>query len=384
MKLVELLARELVKWPGRAKCAAQDGSGYVYFWNSKGIGFIECGWEHKSGCGIVHTDVLPGQLAASIDHATAIVTREMWEAERATLNAGKVITGKPKASKDGWIRHRGGKCPVEAGAKVEVRHRNGVIKNIVDLDIDNVDETWLHVGDKDDIMAYRIHKPAIEPAVVENVQAFNERAEIAEQEKEEMTPCGKLGYKTGDEFIVNESNYFNTGDRIRLIRDDESDCPYFERISDGKMLYESLEIISKLSDPYQPACQGVFLPGKIDQIDGPIQWRDRIREIDTIVEALEEERVSLIQRLEDEGFKLIAVKIAPKEPDEDMSDWRNWRVGDLIERIADDSKYYTQGETYQVERTGNTGIWIEDDEDGNHHWTTDIAIARNFKFHSRP
>jgi len=39
--------------------------------------------------------------------------------------------------------------------------------------------------------------------------------------------------------------------------------------------------------------------------DGPLQWRDRVTEIDRAVEALEEERASLIQKLADEGFKLI-------------------------------------------------------------------------------
>lgn len=61
---------------------------------------------------------------------------------------------------EGWIRHRGGKCPVDAGAEVDVRRRSGDIEPLTDIDTDNADETWLHVGDKDDIMAYRLHKPA--------------------------------------------------------------------------------------------------------------------------------------------------------------------------------------------------------------------------------
>lgn len=46
-------------------------------------------------------------------------------------------------------------------------------------------------------------------------------------------------------------------------------------------------------------------PEVTPQVDGPLQWRDRITEIDREVEALEEERASLIQRLADEGFALI-------------------------------------------------------------------------------
>ena len=40
-------------------------------------------------------------------------------------------------------------------------------------------------------------------------------------------------------------------------------------------------------------------------VDGPLQWRDRVTEIDRTVEALEEERASLVQKLADEGFALI-------------------------------------------------------------------------------
>jgi hypothetical protein len=57
---------------------------------------------------------------------------------------------------------------------------------------------------------------------------------------------------------------------------------------------ESVEV--KAAEPEMPAAK---------YFDGPLQWRDRITEIDWAVEALEEERASLIQNLEDEGFKLI-------------------------------------------------------------------------------
>lgn len=120
---------------------------------------------------------------------------------------------------------------------------------------------------------------------------------------------------------------------------------------------------------------------QIEQIDGPIKWRDRIREIDKTVEALEEERAALAQQLEGEGFQLIAAKV---KPDDDMGDWRNWKVGDLIERVGGTSKYYTNGEFYAVERNNMKSVWLQDDCNGNHQWSGDGPIAENFKFHSRP
>ena len=70
--------------------------------------------------------------------------------------------------------------------------------------------------------------------------------------------------------------------------------------------------------------------------DGPLQWRDRITEIDREVEALEEERESLIQKLADEGLQLLrdfAIKAMEPAGQHDMSDWCNWQIGDFLEVV---------------------------------------------------
>lgn len=56
---------------------------------------------------------------------------------------------------EGWIRHRGGKCPVDGEIKVETRQRGGqiVIENAQDF-------WWEHRSNDGDIMAYKLHKPA--------------------------------------------------------------------------------------------------------------------------------------------------------------------------------------------------------------------------------
>ena len=67
-------------------------------------------------------------------------------------------------SKEGWIRHRGGNCPVEAGTLVDVRYRDGEIryKRKALSDSDCASENWIHEEDKNsdlakcDIMAYRL------------------------------------------------------------------------------------------------------------------------------------------------------------------------------------------------------------------------------------
>lgn len=68
-----------------------------------------------------------------------------------------------KPNKDGWIRHRGGKCPVEAGALVDTKHRDGKIvlvhhatadANMSDIGLQTI---WKHRKDEFDIMYWRPH-----------------------------------------------------------------------------------------------------------------------------------------------------------------------------------------------------------------------------------
>ena len=56
---------------------------------------------------------------------------------------------------------------------------------------------------------------------------------------------------------------------------------------------------------------GMALGGKRTAQANPLAWRDRIQKIDIVVQELEEERLSLVQSLEAEGFALIDVKREP-------------------------------------------------------------------------
>lgn len=281
MKLVELLARELKAWPNGVTIT-QDYDGDVGLYSISNPDATEGSavWRFPG-----HIRNLEHLSKIATDHATAIVTREMWESERA-----RIAEPAKKASKDGWIRHRGGKCPVDGEVKVETRQRGGqiVIESAQDF-------WWEHRGNNGDIMAYRVHKPA------------------------------EQGIYADDK--------------------DES------------------------SEPVQVTY--------VDS-DGPLQWRDRIIEIDRTVEGLEEERVSLVQRLEAEGLQLLPVSARPAE---DMSDWRNWKVGDMAEVISTSlfsSERLSVGDIVPI-----TDIDGEDD-------TIKAAPGcwgrpgSHYKFHSRP
>jgi hypothetical protein len=209
-KLVEILAVELREWP-ECKYLTQDEDSKVYGWSGKPE-YRERQWLVSCSADVVVWRPVSIDLAA--DYATAIVTRDQWEAERAKLS-------KPKANAQGWVRNRGRKNPFDVCTLVDARLRSGEVA--VGKFSDNLH--WIHTGNHFDVMAYRVN--------------------------------------------------------------------------------ESVDTAS---------------PEVTAQVDGPLQWRDRITEIDWEVEALEEERASLIQKLADEGFKLI--KRDAVERVEQIEEWQ--------------------------------------------------------------
>jgi len=226
---------------------------------------------------------------------------------------------------EGWIRHRGGKCPVEVGTLIDIRCRDGLVRNGVPCGKDftrTASMFWSHEGDGAEVMAYRLHKPA---------------------EQVEPNKVGKLTIEVTA--------------RTEGVR---------EVIEDMQM--------------------------HIDQIDGPIKWRDRITEIDAATNALTAERADLVQKLASEGFALIGLindlltEAAQKH--EDMSDWRNWKVGDLLEMVkASEWEGMTNGKLYEFASPENGYNFAVVDDGGE---LRSVCIGSNdyvtgdFKWHSRP
>ncbi len=298
MKLVELLARELKVWPEEATNIAQDADRCAHPYSSVDSFF------GKEWGGIVKGssyNVNMPELAT--DHATAIVTRAEWEAEVARL-------AQPQESQ--WIRHRGGKCPVEVGVKVDYRMRCDTKAGIFSTADDASKLRWSHGTGPGDIMAYRICEP-------------------------EQAP--------------------------------ESSAP--------EVCAEALnQCVEAFGDSHADVMESV-----LSRMDGPLAWRDRIHEIDITVEALEEERAGLVQQLEDEGFRLIGKEAVVADHVVDMSDWRNWEVGDLAEVVS------TSGFTQHKLSVGDIVPIIDIDE---HDGTVKAAVScwgdvgNNYKWHSRP
>ena len=105
----------------------------------------------------------------------------------------------------------------------------------------------------------------------------------------------------------------------------------------------------------------------------PIQWRDRVKELDERKLSLDQahakhtadiakEREELIGKLEELGFRLI---VAPAEEAEDMSDWRNWLPGDVVTPSSKlRSSLYKAGKEYVVTHITGSGNVQAIDEAG--------------------
>ena len=161
---------------------------------------------------------------------------------------------------EGLIRHRGGKCPVDAGVKVDYRMRDGEI-DCFGRDAGRLQ--WDHEKDDGDIMAYRLHKPA--------------------------------------EQVVN------------------------------------MDALSATADTFGDSHADV-MESVLSRIEGPLQWRDRITEIDATTQALATERADLVQKLASEGFALIgrAVDTAVCHPDPGR-----WIIGDSVECVSSNYSFIT-------------------------------------------
>lgn len=135
MKLVEILAKEMSKWPSGFNDVGQAFAGELHL---PGIG------EH-----VRHTKE---KYTRSEDWGTAIVTHAQWQAERDRQKGGE------------WKRHRGGKCPVSAGSKVSTRHRDGKVVDVhfhtatTNSGAATMNAIWKHTGG-DPIVEYAFGAP---------------------------------------------------------------------------------------------------------------------------------------------------------------------------------------------------------------------------------
>lgn len=144
-------------------------------------------------------------------------------------------------------------------------------------------------------------------------------------------------------------------------------------------------------EPFIEAVHAFNALAKVPQLDGPIGWRDRITEIDVTTKSLTTERAELVQKLASEGFALIGrindLLTEAAQKHEDMSDWRNWKAGDLL-RMENEDEWcgVSNGRLYKLESDiAYEFMFIDDGEEERRFKPSEIEhAAKDFSWHSRP
>lgn len=142
MRLVELLARELDEWPEydhfqEILCITQDDDMATNLWEYFDPHYYGGAWGYPKDTPVDYLEI--NELAT--DHATAIVTRKMWEDERERIKRDMYsgsITTKPqwRGPEDGlppagtMVMFRNHECEV-------VGHHDGVVVCAMDDDYEN-------------------------------------------------------------------------------------------------------------------------------------------------------------------------------------------------------------------------------------------------------
>ena len=311
MKLVEILAKKLDAWPTGAAIAVQDGDarktvkfGGKHANPSIALMGMEDVWQARDWKFTHESDFDHSVLAS--DWKTAIVTEKKWQAERDRQKGGE------------WKRHRGGKCPVPDQTQVEVKFRDGDIRQSHASDFFG----WNH-GELDDtraeVMQYRV---------------------ISQPQAEHTDWVGPFPCTTSDS-TVNE-----------------------------------IELAISYSSG---VCS---LESKTEQMETPFKWRDEVTELNAYIEEFTRERDSLIERLASEGFALIppVVSVVSEFSGVDMSDWRNWKAGDIVTSLKNYSNQFSIGSEYEIENIENEILeMVADDVGDPNGWDVE-----NFKFIRSP
>lgn len=137
-------------WRDGAKFAAQDGdgTGSVDFFKSK----PQCDKDDKYWKGeydyqnrIKYADVTIKNF-----HQTILSSAEYFHLH-------------PAPDADGWIKWKGGECPVKEGVLVDAKDKDGSVhlgvRALVDNDVADVFWEYTHTSDCNKIVAYRLHNP---------------------------------------------------------------------------------------------------------------------------------------------------------------------------------------------------------------------------------
>lgn len=137
-------------WPERALWAVQDNC-IAFFLGGKP--------EYKSGDRCWYSNCLDGACVGTITCDEKVTN---WH--QCVLSREEYYQAYPKDYADGWIEWKGGQCPVDIAAVVDVRQLDSH-----EYTARAVNFHWLLRSGSVSVAAYRLHKPDVKPEFCESV-----------------------------------------------------------------------------------------------------------------------------------------------------------------------------------------------------------------------
>lgn len=188
--LLAILVEELPKrggWPKGVAAITQDSDAAINTYNSvDGLEINAYGTWHCLGSWIDYCITAKHAPCLASDYATAIITHDQYEAALAATGA----------TTDGWIEWAGGECPVSDSTMVEVRYRDGQLRQADRADSYEWGHGYAHfVTAGADIIAYRLHQPqdansrANDDRLAQHAAAHAGLASTSRDEETDLNDC---------------------------------------------------------------------------------------------------------------------------------------------------------------------------------------------------
>ena len=303
-------------WPERALWAVQDNC-IAFFLGGKP--------EYKSGYRCWYSNCLDGVFVGTIACDEKVTN---WH--QTVLSREEYYQAYPNVDADGWIEWKGGKCPVDKDARIDIRMTGGATHYDTDTD-------WGWNADSFKITHYRLHKPEVKPELCESVMRS-----ITEPESIDGL-CAKVTEENKHQHV------------------------------------DAKPTIEQLAQDYRNKLD--FAKRKQDEADKANM------ESDAALSQLEDAIAAI-------GFVITPLAATEKEPELVITDWRDLRVGDEIEVFnfeypEDESRRKQELMSgpcivMQVEG-GNVRIELKKNlPTKGPHWNATGIDACDFKFIRRP
>ena len=256
---------------GEAIFAAMDGNGDLFGYSGRPQWTVSHGhwYGHTLTCWFFSPIVINNH------HQTILSREEYYQAY-------------PMTDDDGWIEWKGGECPVDGESIVDVEFNSGNIVSGVAKGL-----SWRHEWKYSNVIAYRPHKPDVKPELCESVMRS-----------------------------IPEPEFDDAGSRLaKALELVKSAAPHMLRdkykFDGNEVMGERKPTIEQLAQDYRNAKD----------------YEERLQKEADEAKAAADAALSELDRAGEVLGLLIAIAKQDREPELVITDWRDLRVGDVVECV---------------------------------------------------